>query len=690
MRVHIDFETRSTTDLRRCGVHKYVEDPYTDVLCAAWAVDDGPVGLWAPGQDDRALVAALEDAEHVVAHNAAFERAIVRGILTPRYGWPEIPLEKWRCTMAMAYAMGLPGSLDGAARALGLAYSKDMSGHRLMLAMCKPRRAHKNEDPNVVHWREDEKSKERLYAYCKPDVLVERELEKHLCPLSAAEQELWFLDQRINDRGVLVDRQLCESAKRVVAMAIEDLDGEMCEVTCGAVANAGNAAQLAAFLRSRGVGCTSVAKDEIENMLALDGLPGDCRRALVLRQQGALSSVAKFDAFLDSAGSDGRARGLLQYHATNTGRWAGRRIQTQNFRRPGSSEDDIDGIIKEVLAESPERIALFYGPVLPAVSDCLRGAIVAAPGNELVTADLRNIESRVLAWLAGDEFKLDLFRAFDAGAGEDIYRVAYANAFNIEPRDVTKAQRQIGKPIELALGYEGGPVAFQRMAKTYNVDIAASYDVLREKFPDEYEKSASAYADRGKTSGMPPRAWVAADIVKQNWRARNRLIVRLWAGLKEAAIAATGRAGEGVSFGRVGFYKDGKHLFMMLPAGRRICLPFAEVHDAKTPWGAPTSVLTFMNEDSLTRQWVRSGLYGGKLTNYATQGTARDILVHGMLAAEANGYVIRLTTHDDIMCEQGARDGSADELERLMCMEAPWAAGLPLAAGGFAAERLRK
>lgn len=694
MKLHIDFETRSTADLKTVGVHKYAQDSSTEVLCVAWAVDDEPVGLWHPFSRfqngvDSTEIRGLLKADQIVAHNAPFERAVCQYVMTPRHGWPEIPLEKWRCTLAMAYAMGLPGSLDGASAALGMKEGKDVQGHRLMLAMCKPKAARKNE-LFTVRWRDDKASLERLYEYCKNDVMVERELEKRLLPLSDAEQQLWFLDQRINDRGVLIDLELCENARKIVADAVAGLDAEMREVTAGAVGACSNAIQLAAFLRERGrLPVDSIAKDKVEELLARDDLVGHVRRALELRQQGSLTSVAKFTAFMASAGADGRARGLLQYHAAATGRWGGRRVQPQNFKRP-DSEEVVPGVIAAIGTGDHRLVEAFYGPVLPALSDCLRGAIKAPSGSILCAADLSGIEARVLAWLAGEEWKLRAYRDLDAGIGEDLYKIAYANAFSIPPGEVTKAQRQIGKPIELALGYEGGPGAFQIMAKTYDVDISASYEELTTRFPDQAEKAVVAWDSRGKASGIARRAWVAAEIVKLRWRAANPATIAFWAAMKEAAIIAIERKGVAIACRGIKFRQLGSFLFMRLPSGRAICLPYPEVRDAKTPWGTLQPALTFMAVDSMTNKWQRQAAYGGMLANYATQGTARDVMAHGMLAVERAGCSIVLTVHDEIVSEVPTGHGSLEEFILLVSIVPAWATGLPISAGGFREERYRK
>jgi DNA polymerase bacteriophage-type len=693
MKLYIDFETRSTADLRAVGAHKYAQDPTTGVLCIGWAIDDEPVQVTTPTTECAVdLFNAIRAADQIIAHNAAFERVICQYVMTRRYDWPEIRLEKWRCTMAMAYAMGLPGSLDAASAAVGMQVGKDIQGHRLMLAMCKPRAVHKNEAPGT-YWREAPEDFARLYEYCKSDVMVERELEKRLLPLSETEQSLWALDQRINDRGVLIDLDLCKKAQKIVGDAVADLDAEMREVTQGAVGACSNAIQLTAFLRQNGLPVDSVAKDKVDELLTRDNIPAGCYRALELRQQGSLTSVAKFTSFMSSAGDDGRARGLLQYHAASTGRWGGRRVQPQNFKRP-EDEDSVPDIIDAIGTGDYRVVEAFYGPVLPAVSDCLRGAIKAAPGHVLCAADLSGIEGRVLAWLAGEQWKLRAYYELDAGRGEDLYKIAYAGAFNMPVSQVSKAQRQVGKPIELALGYEGGPGAFQVMAKSYGVDISESYNELTRRFPQQNEIAVEAWDSRGKKSGIARCAWIAAEIVKLRWRAANPATVAFWAAMKEAAMLAVSRKGaiytEWIECGPIKFCQSGSFLFMRLPSRRSICLPYPRVEDVKTPWGAMLPALTFMAVDSITNKWVRQTAYGGKLANYATQGTARDVLVAGMIVAENWGYPIVLTVHDEIVAEVPDYRGPLGGLIAFMSAPPAWAAGLPISASGFREERYRK
>ncbi|MEY3774700.1 MAG: hypothetical protein RLZZ129_1480 [Verrucomicrobiota bacterium] len=372
--LHIDFETRSTVDLKKTGTYVYAEHPNTDLWCAAYAFGEEPVALWLPGQPCPPRVADhVAEGGTLIAHNAAFERVIWKHILAPRHGWPEPAIEQWRCTMVMALAMALPGSLENAAGAVGLDLAKDMEGHALMLRMARPRRIDALGNP--VWWDVPER-KERLFAYCRQDVEVERQLEKRLLQLRPSELALWHLDQKINDRGVHVDVALCEAAKRIVAAVTERLNAEMAAVTDHEVSSCSAVSQLTAWVRSRGVATDALAKDDIDELLATE-IPDDVRRALELRREAGKASVAKIDALLRGMNADGRARGLLQFHAASTGRWAGRRFQPQNIKRPELEGDDLTEAIRAVRTGNADLVEALFGPPLSVVGDCLRGMIDA-------------------------------------------------------------------------------------------------------------------------------------------------------------------------------------------------------------------------------------------------------------------------------------------------------------------------
>ena len=467
--LHIDFETRSTVDLRETGAHVYMEDATTDIWCAAYAFDDGPVELWTPGAPcPREIREHVESGGELAAWNAQFERLGWRHILTPRYGWPEPKLEQFRCVMAEAMAMSLPGALENAAPAVGIKEEKDQVGKRIMLQMSRPR---KIENGQITWWNDSEKLT-RLYEYCKQDVEVERQIEKRLVRLSPSERRVWLLDQAINDRGIHVDIPLCRAALKVVAEATKKLDAEMTRVTDHEVTACSQVSRLIVWLGKNGVDTKSVAKAELTDLLGRDDLQPPVRRALELRQQAAKASTAKIETLLAGVSRDGTVKGLLQYHgAGRTGRWAGRRFQPQNLPRSSIkiSESDIDLL----RGANTGLIDLIYGSPLAFVSDCIRSLLVAAPGHELLAADFSNIEGRVLAWLAGQTDKVRIF-----AANGPIYERMAARIYGVPVEQIEdpSPERQLGKAAELGCIAEGTPVLTPR--GLVPIESVTKYDLL--------------------------------------------------------------------------------------------------------------------------------------------------------------------------------------------------------------------
>lgn len=684
--LHLDFETRSKVDIKKTGVSVYAMDPSTDAHCMAYAFGDEPVQLWKrdepipPEIENHILLGGL-----IYAHNAAFEQAIWRYVMHGRYGWPLPDGEQWRCTMVMAYAMALPGALEHLGPALGTGFDKDMAGNRLMLAMAKPRKARKGEDPSKTYWRESPEDFDRLFSYCRDDVEAERAADKRLVRLRPSEQAFWHLDQRINLRGVHVDVELAKRSRAIVEAHTAALDKEMAQVTDYEVSSCSNVNQLKVFLKSRGVQLgekldkekmiyvETLGKDTIDEILARQDVDAASRRALELRREGGKASVDKIEALLNGLGPDGRARDLIQFHAANTGRAGGRRFQPQNILRP-DEDFDIDGAIDVILKNDTRKamdiLDAMYGTPITCVSYTLRGMINAPAGKKIVAADFSNIEGRVLAWLAGEKNKLQAFRDFDAGTGPDLYKLMASNILGKPVADVSKLERQnYGKVPELACGFGGGVGAFQTMAQAYGIDM-----------PDEQ-----------------------ADEIKTGWRDANPAIVRFWRDLDDAAIEAVLHPGQRYDVGPVSFKVAGSFLWMRLPSGRALCYPYPKIMPVKTPWGEMRDALTFKTvpnvsnrkkivhaDSSNTSKWARISTYGGALSENATQAMARDVLYEAQPRLEAAGYPIILHVHDENVSEVDEGFGSAREYEQIMCEPLPWAPGLPLAASGFESCRYRK
>jgi DNA polymerase len=657
--LHIDFETRSTVDLRKTGRFVYAEHPTTDIVCAAYAFGDTEV-FAVENKNLRRHQASTAIGNHVkkggliLCHNAGFEYSMWKSILGPRYGWPVPNIRQMRCTAAMARAMSLPGDLDGAAMAVGLEHRKDAAGHRLMLAMCKPRRYR---DDGTPEWWDDEDRMRRLIAYCRQDVEVERALERRLRPLSSSEQELWFLDQVINERGVYLDQDAIKDAAYIAQAEVARIDREIRRLTKYSVSGASKAGRLLEFLKAQGVEIETLRKTELKDYLEAFGEEIDpiARQIIELRLSAAKTSTKKLDAMMKRRQADGRARENLIYHGAGTGRWTGVGIQLQNMISP-PEDFDMDGGITLLKPRDPEYIRIFEGDVMQHVANCTRGMIKAPPGYDLIAADFSNIEGRGLAWLAGEEWKLDAFRAFDAGEGPDLYKATASGIFGKHHSEISKAERQIGKVSELACGYQGGVGAFQSFAKIYRV-----------KIPD-----------------------TQADVIKCKWREAHPATVQYWYDLEAAAMRAVCARGSIVTLKNLKFTVNGNVLWLRLPSGRCLAYPDPKIMEVDTPWGEKKMAVTYMGVDQKTRQWVRIKTYGGKWAENVTQAVARDIMSDAMKRVEKAGYPVIFTVHDEVVAEILKTFGDLAEFVGILEEVPNWAKGFPIKAAGWRGERYRK
>lgn len=693
--LHIDFETFSACELKEAGLDNYARHPTTGVHCMAFAFDDEPVGMWkfgekndAGGRGGLSLFGHVREGGLVYAHNAAFELAIWNNVCVPKYGWPVLKPEQVRCTMAMAYAMSLPSSLDKASAAVGIEQRKDMTGARVMMQLAKPKALGHWSDCAThnapaypagscdcganasIFWTpEDAPEKfQQLYAYCKQDVEVERALHKCMMELSDYEQKIWQIDYRINQRGIQVDLEAVNAAIKLVESEKARLNAEMLKTTGGVVGSCTEVQLLVKWIRSQGVEIRGLAKADVLDALSETGgdpLPDRVRTALILRREAAKSSTAKLIAMRDAASADGRVRGILQYHGANTGRWAGRRIQVQNFPRGNLKPKEVDEFLGSLLALrggrwTPEAFSrwtdMMYGPPLDVLASCLRGMLVAAPGHELVAADFNAIEARVLAWLAGEEKVLDIFRTHGK-----IYEHAAAGIYDKPMEHIDKSERQIGKVAVLALGYGGGIGAFQSMARVYGVKV------------EDHE----------------------ADNIKKAWREAHPRIVGYWHDLESAAINAV-QLGcvckAGVAGRQVQFKKNGSFLWCKLPSGRVLCYPYPEVRDVEVPWGGTKPALFYWSVNGTTNKWEETNTYGGSLAENVTQAVARDLLADAIVWLEEKGYPVVMHIHDEVVVEvpSTAPAHTTELIEKLISQTPAWAAGLPVSAEGWRGKRYRK
>lgn len=657
--LHIDFETYSAADLPVCGLDNYASDPTTGVHCMAFCFDDEPVSVWIKPANlvFTRVMDHIKNGGIVVAHNAAFELAIWNKVCAPKYGWPILSPKQMRCTMAQAYAMSLPGSLEKAAAALGIPQQKDLAGARTMMQLAKSK-------TDGTFWTPEEAPEkfQRLYDYCKQDVEVERALDHRMMQLSEQEQQVWVLDQIINQRGIRVDLPSIENAIAMVEAEKARLDAAMLRTTGGVVGKCSEVQLLVKWIRTQGVEIKGLAKADVLDSLSGD-LPERVRAALNLRKEAAKSSTAKLLAMKNRASRDGRVRGCFQYHGASTGRWAHRGIQPGNLPRPRKlTKDDDENVrlvyeINDLISRNEHRlIDMLYGPTMDALADSVRGMIIANPGHELVAMDFSAIEARVLAWLAGQESVLDIFRTHGK-----IYEHAASGIYRKPLEEVTKAERQIGKVAVLALGYGGGVGAFQSMARVYGVKVEDSL----------------------------------ADEIKRAWRDSHAKIVHYWHDLESAAINAVelGCVCKAGAAGRqVVFKKNGSFLWCKLPSGRVLCYPYPVIKELETPWGEMRSALHFMSVNGVTNKWEETKTYGGSLSENITQAVARDLLAEAMLRLEQNGYPVVMHVHDEAVVEipASASNDVTQHIEEIMAEVPAWAAGLPVAAEGWRAVRYRK
>ena len=658
-KLFVDMETRSSVDLKKCGVYVYAESPNTDIFCIALNMVQGmwgSYGLWVNpkfqhllvGVDHRIplvndpadLMTWLQTADEIHAHNAQFERVMWTHIMHMRYGFDQIPMHKWRCTAAKAAAMALPRSLGGVGDALDLDVQTDKEGHRLMMRLCKPDKDNKWPSCTPEQFV-------KLCKYCIQDVASEIAVDEALPDLSPKELEVWRLDQLINDRGIMVAGDDIQNFIWKINDKKVELKAEIPGLVGDAFDTIGQRDKVITWLADQGVEVDQLTKETVTEVLEED-VPDAVRRVLEIRQSLAKTSVTKLGAMRRRACKDGRVRGAFLYHAASPGRWGGVGVQPHNMVRATYDEEMIERLLH---ADRKGAEALAQMCVIQAASKCLRGMLVASPGKKFMAADFSSIEARGLAWLAGEKKVLD-----DFTSGRDPYIVAAQDVYQVPYDEITSDQRFKGKTTVLACGYQGWLAAYRKMLGDKN-DQMTDEEII--------------------------------DIIKR-WRQSRPATVQLWKSLENAAMH-TVRTGETTHVGRVTFLIKGSFLLCRLPSGRynayyRPKIRQNMVHDK------PKDCVSYMGNEGY--KWRVQFTYGGKLTENVDQGMCRDILVDAMFRVEESGLGVIMHVHDEIIVE--ISDEVAENprtlpyFEQLVAVVPEWAAGMPIEAEGWIGQRYRK
>jgi CHC2 zinc finger/Toprim domain len=643
-----DDETKSQLDLKQAGAWRYSRDASTDVQCRAFAVDDGPIQLWT--SDDPAPPEFIEAAENpdwlVVAFNDHFERLIEQHILAPRYGWPLVPIERHRCLQASALALALPAKLADVTAALNLEQRKDEAGHRLMLRMSRPRKPRAGEDRTKTYWIDDPESLAQLYDYCKQDVAAERALFHRIGFLSDEEQENWLLDARVNDRGIHLDRQLLDAAIQIAETLGHEIDAELKALTGGAVGSIGQTAKLRAWLAANDCVVTSLQKETVRKALTLKALSPAVRRGLELRREGAHSAAKKLKKMRAWMSEDDRVRGVYRFCGASTGRFTSVGLQMQNLKRPGVK--DMAAAIEAVATGDLNHLRSRFAEPMSVLGDIGRALVSAPAGRKLIIADFSGIESRMTAWVSGQQSKVDQWANYDrTGNPEDEpYFITGHKIFGL-PKEQA---REPGKTGDLAFGYMGGIGAWLKLAP--KGDNSTEFEIKQRQ---------------------------------RRWRRAHKQTESFWSKINRAAIMAMRNPGRTVDLRNIKFKYTPADSFlrMKLPSGRKVAYPCPKLKTTRHGNDVDTAV-AFM--DIQKGGWGENrhglGAYGGTWTENLVQAVARDLFIEAMRQLESAGYPIVLHAHDEAVAEVPEEFGSIEEFLAIFTALPPWASGLPVAAKG--------
>ena len=661
MDIHMDFETRSIVDLQKTGAEMYSRHPSTRILCLVYKTNHDEKVLLTEADFNggspkvQYLKQLISTTPGILlkAFNDGFERAIYNNILVPKYGFPVVQNNQWRCVMAKANVSGFFGDLGTIATAMGLPITKDGKGRAVMLKMCKPRKPRKGECKDTILWHDKPEDYEILYSYCGTDVDVEEAIDNALPDLPPDEQGLREYDMLINGRGIQIDMNSVHNMISTINYFREDLTEELKLITGGQVQKGTDRTNMFKFLNDRGANMSALNADTIAEAIASGRITGPSLRVLELRQMLSKTSLAKYDVLTLATDSPGILRGVLQYYGAHTGRWAGRLVQTQNL--PRGNMKNPTACIDLVNEGNQGMIALNYPDIFSSASACIRGMFVPREGKDMIVVDYAAIEARVLAWLVWDTDAMQRFSDEDAGLDEDSYVKMARQIFN--DNTITKKgdsaagtqKRQLGKQAVLGCGYGMGAERFQETCASYGMDIDPQM----------------------------------ADLAVQTYRRVYPKVTKFWKDIERGAKGAL--TGQVFQVGPVQWSYDQAidRLFCELPSGRKLAYNNPRIE----PHGSGTS-LSHMKYDK--GQWVRRRTWGGGLTENIDQAVARDVMAYAIPRAEHAGYEVLLHTHDELITEVPKGQGSPEHLASIMCELPEWASHLPLNGEGKRVARYMK
>lgn len=648
----IDIETYSSVDIKKSGMYKYVQSPDFEILLFAYSYDFGPVQVVDIAQGEKIPYFVLMDLHRPdvikTAFNAAFEYCCLSKFYTTH-------ISQWRCTMVHSRYCGFPGSLAAAGKALQLPEDKAKlkAGKALIRYFCVPCAPTQRNGGRTRNYPKHDPAKWKLFVeYNRQDVVSEMEILKKLSSYEIPEQEryLWIIDQVINMHGVRIDMELVNGALAIDSQTAAELTEQAKSIT--GLDNPNSVAQLKAWAEAQaGTEIESLNKGTVAEMLANKTGTEALQEMLKLRQELAKTSIKKYKAMEDAVCSDGRIRGLLQFYGANrTGRWAGRLVQVQNL--PRNFIESLDTARVLVKKQKVDALKLIYGNIPDTLSQLIRTAFIPADGHIFAVADFSAIEARVIAWLAGEDWRLDVFRTHGK-----IYEASASSMFGIPLELIKKgnpeyALRAKGKVAELALGYQGASGALIQMGA---LNMGLSEDEL-------------------------------PDIVKR-WRQANKRIVDFWYKVEQCAVdcaeyGVISTLPHGITFSR-----DERCLFITLPSGRKLFYNEPKL----IPNDRGFKSLWYMGVNQTSKKWEPIQTYGGKLTENIVQAVARDCLAEAMINLYRTRYKIVMHIHDEAVCEIPASGNqSLDEAIKLMCELPSWAEGLPLNADGFITSYYKK